>query len=76
MSNGRRGHWHTPIEKAHDARKSLRRLLRYFGKETKLVIAAVLFIAVSVLLNALGPRILGSAINFLIKCIKLPLLMQ
>jgi len=65
--NGRRhrgpGHGMAPIEKAQNAGKSLRRLLRYFGKETTLVILAIIFISISVFLNTIGPRILGDAIT-------------
>ncbi len=51
------------FETAKDFRKSLRRLLGFFGKDKALFILAVFFILVSVILNTTAPAVLGAAIT-------------
>jgi ATP-binding cassette subfamily B multidrug efflux pump len=51
------------IEAPRDFRKALQRLLRYFGANKVLIIASTLFIAAATLLRALGPALIGEAIN-------------
>jgi ATP-binding cassette, subfamily B, multidrug efflux pump len=52
------------IEDPKDRRKTLRRLLRYFGSYRALMFAAIVFIAAATMLRALGPRLIGNAITF------------
>jgi ATP-binding cassette, subfamily B, multidrug efflux pump len=52
-----------PIEAPKDYRKTLRRLLRYFGGNKALIVASTVFIAAATLLRALGPALLGDAIK-------------
>jgi ATP-binding cassette subfamily B protein len=61
----RRGPWFGPprIEAPRDFRKALLRLLRYFGANKVLIIASTVFIAAATLLRALGPALIGDAIN-------------
>ena len=54
----------THIEAPRDFRKSLQRLLRYFGGNKALIIAATVFIAAGTLLRALGPALIGNAIKY------------
>ena len=51
------------IEAPRDYRKTLARLLRYFGKNKALIIASTVFIAVATLLRTLGPALIGEAIK-------------
>jgi ATP-binding cassette subfamily B multidrug efflux pump len=51
------------IEAPRDFRKSLQRLLRYFGGNKTLIIASTIFIAAGTLLKALGPALIGEAIK-------------
>lgn len=51
------------IEAPRDFRKSLLRLLRYFGTNKPLIIGSTLFIAAGTLLRALGPALIGEAIK-------------
>jgi ATP-binding cassette subfamily B multidrug efflux pump len=53
-----------PIEAPKDYRKTLRRLLRYFGSYRLLMLAATLFIAIGTLLRTLGPALIGEAIKY------------
>jgi ATP-binding cassette, subfamily B, multidrug efflux pump len=57
------GHHMPVIEKPKNTSASFKRLVGYFGKEFKLVILASIFMAAGVVLNAIGPRILGNAIT-------------
>ncbi len=52
-----------PIEAPRDYRKTLRRLLRYFGGYRALIIASTVFIAAGTLLRTLGPALIGEAIK-------------
>ncbi len=52
------------IEAPRDYRKTLRRLLRYFGGYKALIIASTVFIAAGTLLRTLGPALIGEAIKF------------
>lgn len=52
------------IESPRDYRRTLRRLLRYFGAYRALMIASVVFIAAATLLRALGPALIGEAIKY------------
>jgi ATP-binding cassette subfamily B multidrug efflux pump len=52
------------IEAPRDFRKSLQRLLRYFGHNKALIIASTAFIGVATLLRALGPALIGDAIKY------------
>jgi ATP-binding cassette, subfamily B, multidrug efflux pump len=52
-----------PIEAPKDYRKTLKRMLRYFGGNKALIIAATVFIAAATLLRTLGPALIGDAIN-------------
>jgi len=51
------------VEAPKDSRKTLRRLLRYFGANKSLILAAVIFIAAATVLRALGPAMIGEAIK-------------
>ena len=51
------------IEAPRDFRKSLQRLLRYFGANKALIIGSTVFIAAGTLLRALGPALIGEAIK-------------
>jgi ATP-binding cassette subfamily B multidrug efflux pump len=51
------------IEAPRDYRKTLQRLLRYFGGNKALIIASTVFIAAGTLLKALGPALIGEAIK-------------
>ena len=52
------------IEAPRDFRKSLQRLLRYFGGNKALIIASTVFIAAGTLLRTLGPALIGDAIKY------------
>ena len=52
------------IEAPRDFRKSMQRLLRYFGGNKALIIAATVFIAIGTLLRTLGPALIGNAIKY------------
>ena len=52
------------IEAPRDFRKSLQRLLRYFGGNKALIITSTVFIAAGTLLRALGPALIGDAIKY------------
>jgi ATP-binding cassette, subfamily B, multidrug efflux pump len=52
-----------PIEAPKDYRKTLKRLLRYFGGNKALIVASTIFIAVATLLRTLGPALIGDAIK-------------
>jgi ATP-binding cassette, subfamily B, multidrug efflux pump len=52
-----------PIEAPKDSRKTLKRLLRYFGRNKALIVASILFIAIATVLRALGPMLIGDAIT-------------
>jgi ATP-binding cassette subfamily B multidrug efflux pump len=51
------------IEAPRDFRKSLQRLLRYFGANKALIIGSTVFITAGTLLRALGPALIGEAIK-------------
>jgi ATP-binding cassette subfamily B protein len=51
------------IEAPRDYRKSLQRLLRYFGGNKALIIASTVVIAAGTLLRTLGPALIGDAIK-------------
>jgi len=51
------------IEAPKDYRKTMRRLLAYFGANRALIIASTVFIAAGTLLRALGPALIGEAIK-------------
>ena len=51
------------IEAPRDYRKTLARLLLYFGKNKALIIASTVFIAAATLLRTLGPALIGEAIK-------------
>jgi ATP-binding cassette subfamily B protein len=51
------------IEAPKDYRRTMRRLLRYFGKYRLLMIASTAFIAAGTLLRTLGPALIGEAIK-------------
>jgi ATP-binding cassette, subfamily B, multidrug efflux pump len=51
------------IEAPRDYRKSLQRLLRYFGGNKALIITSTVFIAAGTLLKAYGPLLIGNAIK-------------
>jgi hypothetical protein len=52
-----------PIEAPKDYRKTLKRLIGYFGPYRVLMIAATAFIAAGTLLRTLGPALIGEAIK-------------
>ena len=52
------------IEAPKDYRRTLRRLLGYFGAYRVLMIAATVFIAAGTLLRSLGPALIGEAIKY------------
>jgi len=52
-----------PVEAPKDSRKTLRRLLRYFGRNKSLILAAAIFIAAATVLRTLGPALIGEAIK-------------
>jgi len=52
------------IEAPRDFRKSLQRLLRYFGGNKALIITSTVFIAAGTLLRTLGPALIGNAIKY------------
>jgi ATP-binding cassette subfamily B protein len=56
-------HYPPPIEAPKDFRRSLQRLLRYFGKNKAIIIASTVFITTATLLRALGPALIGEAIK-------------
>jgi ATP-binding cassette, subfamily B, multidrug efflux pump len=51
------------IEAPRDFRKSLQRLLHYFGGNKALIITSTVFIAAGTLLRTLGPALIGNAIK-------------
>ncbi len=51
------------IEAPREYRKTLQRLLRYFGGYKALIIASTIFIAAGTLLRTLGPALIGEAIK-------------
>jgi ATP-binding cassette, subfamily B, multidrug efflux pump len=52
------------IEAPRNYRRTLKRLLRYFGGNMPLMVASTIFIAVATLLRAIGPALIGNAIKF------------
>ncbi|MBN1837331.1 MAG: ABC transporter ATP-binding protein [Spirochaetales bacterium] len=52
-----------PGEKPRDFRATARRLLRFFGREKRLLLLALLMIAASAALNAVAPTVMGRAIT-------------
>ncbi len=52
------------IEAPRDYRRTLQRLLRYFGGNKPLIIASTIFIAAGTLLRTLGPALIGDAIKY------------
>ncbi len=52
------------IEAPRDYRRTLQRLLRYFGGNKALIIASTIFIAAGTLLRTLGPALIGDAIKY------------
>ncbi len=58
-----RGPFAMHVEAPRDYRKTMRRLLRYFGRHGTLIIASTIFIAIGTLLRALGPALIGEAIQ-------------
>jgi len=52
------------IEAPRDYRRTLQRLLRYFGGNRALIIASTIFIAAGTLLRTLGPALIGDAIKY------------
>jgi ATP-binding cassette, subfamily B, multidrug efflux pump len=52
-----------PIEAPKDYRKTLKRLLRYFGGNKALIVASTIFIAIATLLRTIGPALIGDAIK-------------
>lgn len=56
---------HQPtIEAPHDYRKTVKRLIRYFGGYRKLIVASTVFIAAATLLRTVGPALIGNAIKY------------
>ena len=53
-----------PIEAPKDYRKTLHRLMRYFGGYKMLILAATIFIAAATLLRTVGPALIGEAIKW------------
>jgi ATP-binding cassette subfamily B multidrug efflux pump len=53
-----------PIEAPKDYRKTLNRLMRYFGGFKMLILAATIFIAAATLLRTVGPALIGEAIKW------------
>jgi ATP-binding cassette, subfamily B, multidrug efflux pump len=51
------------IEAPKDYRKTMRRLLAYFGANRALIIASTIFIAAGTLLRTVGPALIGEAIK-------------
>ncbi len=51
------------IEAPRDFRRSMRRLLRYFGGNKALILGSTVFIAAGTLLRTLGPALIGEAIK-------------
>ena len=51
------------IEAPRDYRKTLRRLLAYFGGNRALIVASTIFIAAGTFLSAIGPKLIGQAIE-------------
>jgi ATP-binding cassette, subfamily B, multidrug efflux pump len=56
-------HFQPHIEAPKDFRRSLQRLLRYFGNNKPIIIASTIFIAASTLLKAYGPVLIKEAIE-------------
>jgi ATP-binding cassette, subfamily B, multidrug efflux pump len=54
-----------PPARSKDALGATRKLIRRLGPEIPLLIASVIFTAVSVTLNVIGPKILGNATNII-----------
>ena len=52
------------VEAPKDYRRTLRRLLGYFGPYRFLIISATVFIAAGTLLRTLGPALIGDAIKY------------
>jgi ATP-binding cassette subfamily B protein len=52
------------IEAPKEYRKTLQRLLRYFGKNKTLIITSTVFIAAGTVLRTLGPALIGDAIKY------------
>ncbi len=52
------------IEAPKNYRKTLQRLLHYFGGNKTLIIASTIFIAAGTLLRTLGPALIGDAIKY------------
>ncbi|MBO0708367.1 MAG: ABC transporter ATP-binding protein, partial [Candidatus Dormibacteraeota bacterium] len=52
-----------PPQRSKDARGAAGKLIRRLGPELPLLIASVVFTAISVTLNVIGPRLLGNATN-------------
>ena len=52
------------IEAPRDYRRTLRRMLRYFGSYRLLMIAATVFIAAGTLLQTRVPALIGDAIKY------------
>jgi ATP-binding cassette subfamily B multidrug efflux pump len=53
-----------PIEAPKDYRRTLNRLMRYFGGYKMLIVAATIFIAAATLLRTVGPALIGEAIKW------------
>jgi len=53
-----------PIEAPKDYRRTMRRLIGYFGPYRFLMIASTVFIAAGTLLRTLGPALIGEAIKY------------
>ena len=54
-----------PPARSKDALGATQKLIRRLGPEIPLLIASVIFTAVSVTLNVIGPKILGNATNII-----------
>jgi len=59
-----RNPWQPHIEAPRDYRKTMRRLISYFGPYKFLMVASTIFIAAATLLRTLGPALIGEAIKY------------
>jgi ATP-binding cassette subfamily B multidrug efflux pump len=64
------GRWHTvgmPVERSQNFGAVLRRLVRLFGPDRKILAVVIIAAVTSAILNVFGPRVLGHATDIIIK---------
>lgn len=67
------GHGEVSLEKVKDTKRTVKRLLKFFGREKILLLLSLILLGISVALNASAPARLGGAItNYLERSVDIP----